>query len=130
MAVSVEQQPRVTANAAPGRPQSFYLGAAVRYTLLTILSLIAFAPFLLSFFGTFKTNAELAAFPPTILPKDWRLDNWLRVWNFTLPTVQGRVLPRWLFNSVWLALVNVLLRLFFCSLAAYAFARMRFPGRK
>ena len=130
MAVSVEQQPRVTASAAPGRPQSFYLGAAVRYALLTILSVIAFAPFVLSFFGTFKTNAELTAFPPTILPTEWRLDNWQRVWNFTLPTVQGRVLPRWLFNSVWLALVNVLLRLFFCSLAAYAFARMRFPGRK
>jgi multiple sugar transport system permease protein len=129
MAVSVERRPRVAASTAPGRPLRFYFGAVTRYTLLTILALIAFAPFILSFLGTFKTNAELAAFPPSILPKDWRLDNWLRVWNFTLPTVQGRVLPRWLFNSAWLALVNVLLRLFFCSLAAYAFARMRFPGR-
>jgi multiple sugar transport system permease protein len=129
MAVSIEQRPRAAASTAPGRPPRFYLGAVTRYTLLTILALIAFAPFILSFLGTFKTNAELAAFPPSILPKDWRLDNWLRVWNFTLPTVQGSVLPRWLFNSAWLALVNVLLRLFFCSLAAYAFARMNFPGR-
>ncbi|HKF94745.1 MAG TPA: carbohydrate ABC transporter permease [Gammaproteobacteria bacterium] len=129
MDVSVERRQPVAASTAPGRPPRFYLGAATRYTLLTILALIAFAPFILSFLGTFKTNAELAAFPPSILPKDWRLDNWQRVWNFTLPTVQGRVLARWLFNSAWLALVNVLLRLFFCSLAAYAFARMRFPGR-
>jgi ABC-type glycerol-3-phosphate transport system permease component len=129
MAVSIEQRPRAAASTAPGRPPRFYLGAVTRYALLTILALIAFAPFILSFLGTFKTNAELAAFPPSILPKDWRLDNWLRVWNFTLPTVQGSVLPRWLFNSAWLALVNVLLRLFFCSLAAYAFARMSFPGR-
>lgn len=129
MAVSVEQRPVSRTSAEPGRPPSFYIEALVRYGLLTLLALIAFAPFILSFLGTFKTNAELAAFPPTILPRQWSLDNWVRVWNFTLPTVQGRVLPRWLFNSAWLALVNVLLRLFFCSLAAYAFARMRFPGR-
>jgi multiple sugar transport system permease protein len=129
MAVSVEQRPVSRTSAEPGRPPSFYIEALVRYGLLTVLALIAFAPFILSFLGTFKTNAELAAFPPAILPKQWSLDNWVRVWNFTLPTVQGRVLPRWLFNSAWLALANVLLRLFFCSLAAYAFARMRFPGR-
>jgi ABC-type glycerol-3-phosphate transport system permease component len=129
MAVSVEQRRISKTSAEPGRPPSFYIEALVRYGLLTLLALIAFAPFILSFLGTFKTNAELAAFPPTILPKQWNFDNWVRVWNFTLPTVQGRVLPRWLFNSAWLALVNVLLRLFFCSLAAYAFARMRFPGR-
>jgi multiple sugar transport system permease protein len=128
MAVSAERRVTTT-NLTHERPPSFYIGAAVRYILLTILALIAFAPFILSFLGTFKTNAELTTFPPKILPEIWRLDNWERVWNFTLPTVQGRVLPRWLFNSTWLALANVLLRLFFCSLAAYAFARMRFPGR-
>ena len=96
MAVSVEQRQRVAASTAPSRPMRYYLGATARYTLLTILALIAFAPFILSFLGTFKTNAELVAFPPSILPKEWLLDNWLRVWNFTLPTVQGRVLPRWL----------------------------------
>jgi ABC-type glycerol-3-phosphate transport system permease component len=129
MAVSIEQPPVARASAAPGRPPSYHVGVAVRYGLLTLLAIIAFAPFILSFLGTFKTNAELAAFPPAILPKDWRIDNWTRVWSFTLPTVNGPVLPRWLFNSSWLAIVNVLLRLFFCSLAAYAFARMRFPGR-
>jgi multiple sugar transport system permease protein len=129
MAISVEQQPAIRERAQPGRSPSISAGVVVRYTLLTLLALLAFAPFILSFLGTFKTNAELAAFPPTILPQAWRLDNWVRVWNFTLPTVQGPVLPRWLFNSAWLAIANVLLRLFFCSLAAYAFARMRFPGR-
>lgn len=129
MAISVERRPAIRERTQPGRPSPFSAGVAVRYIALTLLALLAFAPFILSFLGTFKTNAELAAFPPTILPKEWRWDNWVRVWNFTLPTVQGPVLPRWLFNSAWLAIANVLLRLFFCSLAAYAFARMRFPGR-
>lgn len=128
MAVSAERRIAPTAT-VEGPPPSFYIGAIVRYGLLIFISLIAFAPFILSFLGTFKTNAELTTYPPSILPREWILDNWSRVWNFTLPTVQGRVLPIWLFNSTWLALLNVALRLFFCSLAAYAFARMTFPGR-
>lgn len=129
MAVSVEKRPITATSAQPEPRSSINVGAIVRYTLLTLLALLAFSPFILSFLGTFKTNGELTAFPPTVLPKEWRLDNWARVWDFRLPAVQGPVLPRWLFNSAWLAVVNVGLRLFFCSMAAYAFARMRFPGR-
>jgi multiple sugar transport system permease protein len=111
-----------------GKPVSFYLEAFLRYGFLILISLIAFMPFILSFLGTFKTNVELTSFPPQIFPNEWRFDNWIRVWNFSLPTVQN-VVPRWIFNSAWLAAVNVVTQLFFCSLAGYAFARMRFPGR-
>jgi multiple sugar transport system permease protein len=128
MAISMKRQSTAQASAQPQRtPLTF--GIALRYIALLVFSLFAFMPFILSLLGTFKTNAELTAFPPMLLPQQWRLDNWTRVWNFTLPTIQGPVLPRWLFTSTWLAVLNVLLRLFFCSLAAYAFARMRFPGR-
>ena len=122
-------EPRsVRAATGEGRPASFYVTAVLRYGFLTLISLIAFMPFILSFLGTFKTNAELTAFPPTFLPQQWQWDNWVRVWNFSLPTLQNAV-PRWLWNSSWLAVVNVITQLFFCSLAGYAFARMRFPGR-
>jgi multiple sugar transport system permease protein len=124
-----------TANTRPvarttneSKPASFYIGAVLRYGFLVLISLIAFMPFILSFLGTFKNNAELTAFPPTFLPQQWDFGNWVRVWNFSLPTVSN-VVPRWLWNSVWLALVNVATQLFFCSLAGYAFARMKFPGR-
>lgn len=111
-----------------GQPAAFYLEVILRYGFLILISLIAFLPFVLSFLGTFKTNAELIAFPPAILPEQWRWDNWVRVWNFSLPTLQNAV-PRWIWNSTWLAIVNVASQLFFCSLAGYAFARLRFPGR-
>ncbi len=110
-------------------PVSSYLIGALRYILLTLVALLFLAPFILSFFGTFKSNAELTAFPPTLLPQQWTLENWQRVWNFRLPNVDGLVLPRWLWNSTWLAIVNVVTQLFFCALAAYAFARIQFPGR-
>jgi multiple sugar transport system permease protein len=121
-----------TRTAAPttneSKPASFYLVAFLRYGFLVLISLIAFMPFILSFLGTFKTNVELTSFPPSFLPQTWQVDNWVRVWNFALPGVEG-IMPRWLWNSVWLALVNVATQLFFCSLAGYAFARMQFPGR-
>jgi multiple sugar transport system permease protein len=118
---------RTVTKARPGGP-SISIGDILRYVFLILISIIAFMPFVLSFLGTFKSNAELTAFPPTVFPSEWRLDNWVRVWNFSLPTVQN-VVPRWIFNSAWLAVVNVVTQLFFCSLAGYAFARMRFPGR-
>jgi multiple sugar transport system permease protein len=121
--------PSFSRTTAEGRPASFYLIAAIRYGLLTLIAVIAFMPFVLSFLGTFKTNVELTSFPPKFLPEQWSLENWVRVWNFSLPSVEGAVMPRWIWNSTWLALVNVASQLFFCSLAGYAFARMRFPGR-
>jgi len=129
MAVSAKQRPIAATRETTERPTSFYITAFVRYALLAILAFIAFMPFILSFFGTFKTTAEINAFPPAIFPEQWRFDNWVRVWNFSIPTVDGRLLPRWLFNSTWLAVVNVITQLFFCSLAAYAFARIQFPGK-
>jgi len=129
MAVSAQGQPVVATRPTERRSAASYLGRAVRYLLLAIFSLLAFSPFVLSFFGTFKTSQEIQAFPPTILPAQWNLANWVRVWNFTIPSAPGALLPLWLFNSTWLALLNVVTQLFFCSLAAYAFARIRFPGR-
>jgi ABC-type glycerol-3-phosphate transport system permease component len=52
------------------------LSTIVRYVLLVLVGLILFAPFILAFFGTFKTNAEIIAFPPTILPQEWQFQNW------------------------------------------------------
>jgi multiple sugar transport system permease protein len=128
MATAAETRPATVAS-REGKPASFYVIAVLRYGFLVLISLIAFMPFVLSFLGTFKTNVELTSFPPQIFPEQWRWDNWVRVWNFSLPSVQGAVMPRWIWNSTWLAIVNVATQLFFCSLAGYAFARMRFPGR-
>ncbi len=129
MAATASQHPAVAAPAVPRPPARYYLGVVVRYTLLTALALLVFMPFILSFFGTFKSNAEVTSFPPTILPHVWHPENWVRTWSIEIPSAGRFVFARWLFNSLWLAIVNVVTQLFFCSLAAYAFARMKFPGK-
>jgi multiple sugar transport system permease protein len=48
----------------------------VIYALLIVIGLILFMPFILAFLGTFKTNAEIIAWPPSILPRQWLFENW------------------------------------------------------
>jgi multiple sugar transport system permease protein len=51
----------------------------LRYVLMIGLGLVLFGPFILSFFGSFKSNAEITAYPPSLLPAgDWQWENWPR----------------------------------------------------
>jgi multiple sugar transport system permease protein len=127
MAVSAERRPLVMTR--PSQSPLQMARVAIRYILITILAIIVFMPFILSFLGTFKTNPEVTAFPPTFLPKEWHFENWVNTWSVQISGAGSNVFARWFFNSFWLAALNMITQLFFCSLAAYAFARMRFPGK-
>ena len=85
--------------------------------------IIAF-PFLWMILTAFKNVQESNAFPPSILPHVWRWENFRDAWT-TPPSTLGR----YLFNSAFVAFVGTGLQLVFCILAAFAFARLRFPGR-
>jgi len=43
--------------------------------------------------------------------------------------IGGGTFARWLFNTALLSVVRAFLQLIFCSMAAYAFARLKFPGK-
>ncbi len=106
---------------------SYYLKLALRYVLLLLVGAILFTPFILAAFGSFKTSAEIIAFPPRLLPNEWQLDNWVKVWNTDFG--DGGTFLRWLFNTAFLSVVIAVCQVIFCSMAAYAFARLRFPGK-
>jgi len=110
-----------------GRPASRYMGQGLRYLLLILIGLILFTPFILAALGTFKTDTEIISFPPRFLPSQWLVQNWGKVW--TTDIGQGGTFPRWLFNTAFLAVTVATLEVIFCSMAAYAFARLRFPGQ-
>ncbi len=71
-------------------PVTQYITTALRYIILTAVALIVFMPFILAFLGTFKTNAEIIAFPPTFLPEEWRFENWIALFTTDLG---GQVRP-------------------------------------
>ena len=126
MAVKVETLKQVSMG-QPGRPASYYVGTILRYILLILIGIVLFTPFILAALGTFKTDAEIIAFPPKLFPAQWLVENWPRVWHTDIGG--GGTFPRWLFNTAFLSVTVAILEVIFCSMAAYAFARMEFPGR-
>lgn len=65
----------------PVIPLAHRLSGGLLYVLLTAIGLILFTPFILAFLGTFKTDAEIIAWPPTFFPRQWLIENWPRLWN-------------------------------------------------
>jgi len=127
MAVRSIQAPNEIIAPPPAKPWSYYVLTSLRYLVLSLIGLILFMPFILAALGTFKTDSEIIAFPPKLFPAEWLVENWARVWNTDLGN--GGTFPRWLLNTTFLSATVAILEVIFCSMAAYAFARMEFPGR-
>jgi len=127
MTVEAQKPALVIQSAHVPRPFAYYLKLGLRYLLLTIIGIIMISPFILAMLGTFKTDLEITAFPPKLFPATWLWQNWVRVWNTDLG--QGGTFPRWLFNTAFLSVVIAVSQVIFGSMAAYAFARLKFAGK-
>jgi len=90
---------------------------------LVIVSAVVLLPIAIIVFTAFKPVAEVNAFPPSLLPDEWTLDNLEQV-TADLP------FARLIANSFAFAGGVTLFALVFDSLAAYALARIDFAGRK
>jgi multiple sugar transport system permease protein len=100
------------------------LGSMLTYTLLILGALIVIFPFIWMIFGSFKNIVESNAYPPTLLPEQWYPQNYSAAW-LKPPNTLGRYIG----NSVLIATVGTGIQVAICALAAYAFSRLRFPGR-
>ena len=90
--------------------------------ILIVGSIAMVFPFIWMLLTSLKTYAESIQVPPVIFPKHFQWSNYKAV--FTL-------LPffKFMFNTVIVTVIRTVGQLFLCSLAAYAFARIEFPGR-
>lgn len=79
-------------------------------------------PFIWMVTTSLKPYAQATRFPPTWLPEPVTLANYAEAWR-AVPW------PRFFLNSIIATAADTLLTLVICALAAYAFARLRFPGR-
>jgi multiple sugar transport system permease protein len=134
MAVEETTPRAVVHRRSTGQSISHFVGITVRYLVLIAIGLAFVMPFVLAFFGSFKTNREILDYPPSLLPAVWQYDNWPRVFTSGSTACAGGVLGEycfiyWLWNSVFLAVVRVLTRTALALFAGYAFARLRFPGK-
>ncbi|RLF38309.1 MAG: carbohydrate ABC transporter permease [Thermoplasmata archaeon] len=90
------------------------------YFLLLTGALAMIFPFVWMFLSAFKTDADIYAYPPRWLPSHWRVENFIDVF---------RIIPfaRYYLNSVFVTSMITLGQLLLSILAAYSFARLRFP---
>ncbi|MCM3502256.1 carbohydrate ABC transporter permease [Microbacterium sp. P26] len=120
--------PAVTASEAPSRrvsPQQRRrrLVSALLLVVVAASTLALMLPILIIVFTAFKPVAEVNAYPPTLLPGAWTLDNFTRIFT-ELP------FARLIANSFVFAGGVTAFALVFDSLAAYALARLDFRGNK
>ena len=95
------------------------------YVVLILLTVIFVAPLLWMLSTSFKTRPGASQFPLTWIPRQFSTEGYATIFN---TTTQTPVL-RWFVNSMVAASGHTLIVLVTASLAGYALARMRFPGR-
>ena len=107
--VPVRKKPKIT------------FGRSMVYFFLFLGVFITLFPFVWMILSSFKSNIELVQIPPTVLPREWTMAGYQRAMerNIVTPYI----------NTTIVAVAITFLQLLTASMAAYAFARLHFPGR-
>jgi multiple sugar transport system permease protein len=98
------------------------LRAISLYAVLAIVALSMLIPFLWMISTSLMDDLEVYQFPPKFIPSIVRWSNYTEAMTL-------QPFGRFFVNSMLVAGISVIGQLLFCSMAAYAFARLRFPGR-
>ena len=97
-------------------------GRLLLYAVAIAASVLFMLPFAWTVFSSLKSPSELYMFPPRWLPATPRFENFAEVFA---------VAPfgRWLWNSVFVAVLATFGAVFSAAITGYSFARFRYPGR-
>ncbi len=107
--------------ARPSRWRAFVFNWSINILLL-IGGVLMLVPFVWAFSTSFRLGRESFTLPPQWFPTDWRISNYQEVLD-SLPFF------RFVFNSFKIAGLITVIQIVTCSMAAFAFARLRFRGR-
>jgi multiple sugar transport system permease protein len=108
------------------------LWMALSYAILVPGAILFVAPFAWLVSASFQHIGDIFSWPPQWIPKDPTLDGYKGFFGIGRAGVQAQGSEgawRWFANSAFVATSITVLQLFFNSLAAYTFAKRRFPGR-
>jgi len=108
------------AQAIPRR--RFRLPFSPWHLVLVPATVVLLFPFVWLFVTSVETPAEALHFPPILIPHELHFENYPNA-------LAAAPFGRFFLNSAVVAVTTVLCNLVFCSLAGYAFARLRFLGR-
>lgn len=92
------------------------------HMVIYILALAVLAPFIWMFLTSFKDMSEIFVYPPKWFPEKFNLDNYVKAF-------EAAPFGRYYLNSIFVAATVTVGQLITCSMAAFAFARLKFWGR-
>ena len=92
------------------------------HLLLAPIALVMVTPLAWMLVTSIETVAETRRFPPVIIPSGIH-------WQNYQSALTEAPFSRWFVNTMVVTVASVIGNLVFCSLAGYAFARLRFAGR-
>jgi multiple sugar transport system permease protein len=125
--MTVASPARPAARPAAGRPGPRRVrrsgGRALTYLVLIAVAIICAAPFVWMLSASFEPLGQIFSWPPHWVPSHPTLH------NYTAFMSSGSNIGRWFVNSLLVAGSITILQTFLGALAAYAFAKRRFPGR-
>ena len=101
---------------------AFWVRRGLLYLALTVTSVIMIIPFYWTVATSLKLEQFVYAFPPQWWPDPLTIQHYIEV-------ITRIPFPRYFLNSVVVAGAATLGHIVFDTLAAYAFAKLRFPGR-
>ena len=90
-------------------------------SLIVVVALFA-APYIWALSSSFKPEGQLFTYPPQLIPHPFTLSNYETLFS-AYPFLT------WLRNSVIITTLYTVGAVVSCSMAAYSFARLRWPGR-
>lgn len=106
----------------PSLWQRFLRGRGLSYCVLSVVGLVWICPFLWMALGSLKTQKEILAKPPKLLPEHASLANFTQ-WFTQLD------FGNYFTNSMVVAVITVLGNMVFCSMVGYALVKMNFAGK-
>lgn len=125
MATTVPERRVTPSNGGLSARNRKRLQLALRYAILIVIALIILVPLVWMLSTSFKPKSQWFAREVEWIPRTFTFENYAKI--FSSPSTP---IGRWFLNSILLASITTVLTLFTASLAAYAYARLEFPGRK
>lgn len=123
----VQAQPVTTPGGRPSRlgyRSEKLINRIVIYIVLTVIALIIILPLFWMLSTSLKPKSQLFSREIAWIPRTVTLDNYTKLFaNKNTP------IGRWFANSVFVSTATTVLILLVDAMAAYAYARMNFPGR-
>jgi multiple sugar transport system permease protein len=119
-----QKQPQRNPSVPDGETEGTPAQRFTKHLILCLVGLVMLYPLLWLISSSVKPSEDIFR-QLGLWPQNWNLANYAEGW-----TALNQPFHVYLFNSLIIVVLSIAGNIFSCALAAYAFARMEFTGRK